>query len=176
MAHQPFDRGWLKNVGFCLAQAGPVDSVYFHDVDTLPRDPRWRYPVVPRGQVVHLYGHRHCLGGIVGVDPAVFWEMGGFTHSIRWGGEDRHLQVSCERARIPIDRSKFHARFYSDSVVELNDYGQPEAPQELRVQLARKWAQATVQPYRPGELHTVAYKLEAQLTTAARVRHFLVKK
>jgi hypothetical protein len=177
-AEQPFDRGWVKNVGFRLAHAGPADSVYFHDVDTVPIAADWVYPPVPRGQVLHLYGHQHCLGGIVGVDPAVFELVAGFSHSPRWGGEDRHLQTACEQARVPIDRSRFHARFVSRAVVELNDHGHPESPTQLRAQLKRKWSQASVPAYQPGELPRLSFRLEAQLApiTGPRIQHYIVKK
>jgi len=174
----PFDRGWVKNVGFCLAGAGPADSVYFHDVDTLPVCPTWVYPPVPRGHVVHLYGHTHCLGGIVGVDPAVFWALRGFGHSPNWGGEDRQLQTACMAAHVPIQRPAFCARFETKRVVELNEQGRPDPTASIQAQLLYKvqnTALRTAPP--PGALHTIQYAIVAQLaTTGPRVRHYIVEK
>lgn len=176
-AQQPFDRGWVKNVGFCLAQAGPWDSVYFHDVDTIPVSPRWFYPEVPRGKVQHLYGHRHCLGGIVGVDPAIFCAIGGFVHSDRWGGEDRALQFACEEAGVPIVRdARFQERFRTSEVVELNLDGTVQPKEEGLRELKRKWAYYVPKNAPPG-LWDISFSVEAQIPTISpAVRHFVIGK
>ena len=168
----PFNRGWIKNVGFLLSFAGPDDSVYFHDADTLPTSDTWVYPPVPRGCVVHLYGHRHCLGGIVGVDPAVFNYIGGFPHTDAWGGEDRQLQSACIKNNIRIDRSLFKERFKTFDVVELAENGSVEPAEIGRKALMLKCAKYKhVDLF--GCLHKASYKLASSLKTNG-VRHCVV--
>jgi hypothetical protein len=170
-----FDRGWVKNVGFRLSLAGPLDTVYFHDVDILPVSADWQYPDVHRGQVLHLYGHRHCLGGIVGVDPAVFTTVGGFSHAKHWGGEDRHLQQACTKLGIPIDRDRFCERFSDPRiVVELNAHGRPQDVHAGKAELQQKWQTSKAVPCAPGLLHHVRYRVHELRPISARVRHYVV--
>lgn len=102
---QPFNRGWCKNVGFQLTGARGADTVYFHDVDVLPGPGLVRYPPARPGAARHLYGHSHCLGGVVGMTADDFARVNGFVNDRwRWGGEDRLLQLACQRAHIAIER------------------------------------------------------------------------
>ena len=113
-----FNRGWCKNVGFLLSGAEPEDTVYFHDVDLLPGRDFQRYPRAVSRTVRHLYGHYHCLGGIVGMQARDFRTVNGFCNDIwQWGGEDRLLSDACLAKRMHIDRTQFVKRFSRDSYV-----------------------------------------------------------
>ena len=121
---RPFNRGWCKNVGFLLAQASPHDTVYFHDVDLIPGKTFPGYPAATVGAIRHLYGHYHCLGGIVGVRPGDFRKLGGFNNDLWcWGGEDRLLALCASRLPRGIDRRQFCLRFSRDSYVREMDEG-----------------------------------------------------
>lgn len=174
-ARYPFDRGWVKNVGFWLSLAGPADSVYFHDVDTLPVAPDWAYPPVPRGSMQHLYGHTHCLGGIVGVDPAVFMGVGGFSHSPSWGGEDRHLQTACVQHNIPILRHVFEERFKTTAVEELTENGSTQSTEQLYAEMQAKLAQSTYRAFDTGKLHACAFTVVSLVKLHETVFHYIVK-
>jgi hypothetical protein len=114
----PFNRGLVKNVGFMAAGAAPGDTVYFHDVDLL-HGPQFTglTPVAPN-EVRHVYGHAHCLGGIVGMQAAVFERVNGFcTHRAAWGLEDRHLREACDAHGVRLARGPEVLRFTNDAVV-----------------------------------------------------------
>ena len=115
----PFNRGLVKNVGFLMARPAPADVVVFHDADLLP-GPAFpaTYPALCQGSIAHLYGHRHCLGGIVATHPDTFLSLNGFCNSQwAWGGEDRWLQRSAEAVGVRIDRSTFVDRFADNAFV-----------------------------------------------------------
>lgn len=132
----PFNRGGCKHAGVAFANLERDDTLYFHDVDLLPMAQFKTYPLVPKNTVIHLYGHRHCLGGIVGMQVATYKTLHGFdTHLWQWGGEDTALQKRAEHSGIRIDRSQFTLRFQNDAVVqELDDAGSP-----MRGTLARQY-------------------------------------
>lgn len=113
-----FNRGLAKNVGAAFASPGlrDDDTLYFHDVDLMPGAKVRSYPAVSPGTVVHLYGHRHCLGGVVGVTYGTFKRIGGFCNNQwAWGGEDRGLQQAAEAVGVGVDRSLFRQRFTDDA-------------------------------------------------------------
>jgi hypothetical protein len=172
----PFDRGWVKNAGFLLSLAGPSDSIYFHDVDTLPIAPNWTYPCVPRGSIQHLYGHNHCLGGIVGVDPAVFAYLRGFSHSKTWGGEDRHFQIACLQHDITIHRGvSFHSRFHTASVVELHENGTIQSHEQIKQDMQNKIMHNTFQRYDTGKLSLVQFKVRSLAKLNQKVFHYIIR-
>jgi len=135
-AGTPFNRGLAKNVGAVHGRIGDKDTMYFHDTDLLPGREMWTYAAVPDDTIVHHYGHRHCLGGVVGMTPATFRKVGGFcVDQWAWGGEDRWLQQAAEAAGVTIDRSQFRQRFTSDDwFVELDTTGRPIPGPEARRQ------------------------------------------
>lgn len=123
---RPFNRGLVKNAGFMAATPDDDQTVYFHDVDIVPgpQAPA-AYPRAPPKAAVHLYGHRHCLGGVVGVRAIDFATANGFpTSEWRWGGEDTALQARYEAAGMTVDRSRFAVRFGDwRAFAELDDAG-----------------------------------------------------
>ena len=124
---QPFNRGCVKNLGFLLSGARSKDTVYFHDVDLLPGDAFPGFTAAPDNTILHLYGHVHCLGGIVGMQANVFSAIGGFCNDQwEWGGEDRALQDTALNNNVAINRRRFCKRFSNDAFVrELNGEGRP---------------------------------------------------
>ncbi len=122
-----FNRGAIKNAGVLHSEASPTDTLYFHDVDLMPGRRFPGYPNAPNDStIVHMYGHRHCLGGIIGMRRCAFDALGGFVSKWTWGGEDTDLQVRAMRHGLKIDRSLFTLRFQNDAVmVELDDSGGP---------------------------------------------------
>lgn len=122
-----FNRGWVKNVGFRVAQAAPAQTVYFYDVDLLPGPRLDRLPNAAPYQVVHLYGHPHCLGGIVGMRARDFEAAGGFVNDRQaWGGEDRYLRQACEAAGMRLPARPTCLRFEDDGFVrEMDAVGHP---------------------------------------------------
>lgn len=167
----PFNRGLVKNAGFAAApEPRDDDTVYFHDVDLLP-GPGWAgYPAVDDNRIVHLYGHPHCLGGIVGMKGSTFRSLGGFCNDQwDWGGEDRGLQDAAAAAGHPIDRSAFVARWTDDRAIrELDAAGQPlrGADAKLRFMDAMRRRRLKVVPvrrrYPPGlaDLRNAVDRLE----------------
>jgi hypothetical protein len=125
---EPFNRGAVRNLGFVLAAVPPDAVVCFHDVDLLPDPRRFQYrPDPPPGTVLHLYGHRHCLGGIVVCRAADFVRAGGYPTALwGWGGEDVELERRL-RTVATIDRSRMRPRF-DPVVAELDPHGEAMPP------------------------------------------------
>lgn len=129
-----FNRGLIKNLGFLYAKLNPNDTVYFHDADLLPTGST-RYTPVAANTVVHMYGHEHCLGGVIGMQASTFEHIGGFCNDQwKWGGEDRGLQTAVERnPHLCIDRSKFVPRFSDDEAyMEMDEMGSPIRGREAK--------------------------------------------
>jgi hypothetical protein len=134
-ANAPFNRGAIKNAGFKALAPANDDTVYFHDVDLLPGDAMLQYPIAQPHSCVHLYGHRHCLGGVIGMQALDFATVGGFdTERWHWGGEDRDLQQRWLAYGMTIDRTAFKQRFATTSAffAELDDTGYPMLPNHAR--------------------------------------------
>jgi hypothetical protein len=123
---RPFNRGWCKNAGFLLCKSQPDDTVYFYDVDLLPGPAFFGFPKVEQGEIRHLYGHQHCLGGIVGFCAMDFIHINGFCNDLwAWGGEDRLLTEEAKTHGLNINRSLFLFRFsYNKIIGEMDDCGQ----------------------------------------------------
>ena len=131
----PFNRGAVRNLGFVLAGLPPEAVVCFHDVDLLPDPDRFRYRLEPPfGTVLHLSGHRHCLGGIVVCRAADFARAGGYPTALwGWGGEDVELERRLATV-ASIDRSTMVPRF-DPAVAELAADGRAIPPDQARGQL-----------------------------------------
>lgn len=128
----PFNRGAVRNLGFVLAGLPPDAVVCFHDVDLLPDLRRFRYRLDPPcGTVLHLYGHRHCLGGIVVCRATDFERSGGYPTALwGWGGEDVELERRLAAVAV-IDRSAMVRRF-DVAVAELAEDGHAMPPATAR--------------------------------------------
>jgi hypothetical protein len=123
--NRPFNRGWCKNAGFVLCASQPDDTVYFYDVDLLPGPAFFGFPKVEQGEIRHLYGHHHCLGGIVGFCAMDFIHINGFCNDLwAWGGEDRLLTEEAKAHGLKINRSLFLFRFsYNKIIGEMDEQG-----------------------------------------------------
>ena len=147
LAGLPFNRGWVKNAGFLEAELDDADTVFFHDVDLLP-GPSTVYPAVAAGTVLHLYGHTHCLGGVVGMTAAAFRRLGGFPAGLwAWGHEDTALQLACVNAGVRVDREVFTDRFTDDDAWrEMDGAGRPMSGKQAMAEF--------VHGLRSGRKHT----------------------
>lgn len=144
-----FNRGAVKNAGFETAVADlkltDTDTVVFHDVDVCPEPGFTAYPTCVPGVINHLYGHDHCLGGVVCVTVGDFKKMGMFAHWEFWGREDVHLNDSARDNGININRRMFTPRLgpkpgkpSRNDFFEMDTAGARESIASLRSQLAEK--------------------------------------
>lgn len=149
-----FNRGAVKNAGFqqavrqlCLQD---TDTVCFHDVDVMPGD-RVAYPDCQPNEIRHLYGHEHCLGGVVCVTVGDFRRLGMFAHWTGWGREDTELMDQAKRLLVYVNHSQFVPRFAkpgaaslqppetaSRAFYEVDDKGARQTPDQVRAALMAK--------------------------------------
>lgn len=147
-----FNRGAVKNAGFEMAVCDlgleSTDTVVFHDVDVCPETTTFKaYPSCVPGVINHLYGHDHCLGGVVCVTVGDFIKMGMFAHWDYWGREDVHLSNSAADNGIDINRRNFTPRLgpkpgkpSRTDFFEMDMDGNRESVASLRTQLTEKMA------------------------------------
>jgi hypothetical protein len=178
-AGESFNRGWLKNVGFILSGAAGFDTVYFHDVDTIP-GPKFVGYKESCHSVQHLYGHTHTLGGIVAVPAHLFIGANGFTNQLAsWGGEDRLLYNALQPH---VRRPHWTARFSDNSrVYEINEDGIIEDMRHFRARVEKHLQERGAQDLQNiddrGDLSTTLFILQAELPTSHPcIRHFVVGK
>lgn len=101
--NEPFNRGWLLNIGFLLCDA---DEIIAHDVDMLCSmfcmgkfHASSDYPVHYAGKASQ-FGYRMpfpgYFGGVVKFTREQFESVGGFSNNFAgWGGEDNELYERC---------------------------------------------------------------------------------
>lgn len=123
---RPFNRGAVRNAGVrevIAAYGSPRTVICFHDVDTLPLvdglpygEPRAHYAVT------HIYGHTHCLGGVLCARAAAIVAADGYPNSLwGWGREDALLEERVARTvgADAIDRSELCERWVSAGFCEV---------------------------------------------------------
>lgn len=147
----PFNRGLVRNVGALLSGVDPDDVLCFHDVDVCPvatadhRSGRRYGPEPKRGEVVHLYGHGHCLGGIVLMRRADFVRVGGYISRDTWGGEDVALEQQCAKHGVRVNRAHVAERYASPLFCELTPAGvkmsNETARHQFQTEIGRKMQQ-----------------------------------
>ena len=107
----PFNRGWLCNTGFTLAQNAGCDYVCFHDVDMLPEDNSCDYSWVdrPTHLATKLSNNRYKLpypeyfGGVTLFPNDHFKLINGFSNEYwGWGFEDDDLLYRCREVNLPL--------------------------------------------------------------------------
>ena len=140
----------------------PQHTLYFHDVDLLPGPHFQGYPLAEQGAVRHLYGHRHCLGGIIAMRLDTYRRVGGFRRDKwTWGGEDTDLQKRVLLSGVAIVRSPFTLRYQNDAIMlELDDHGVPMTGREARSHFLERYEQRKAAPALVadhGELSFSAY-------------------
>jgi hypothetical protein len=162
--HTPFNRGLIKNAGFLEAACAETETVCFHDVDILPQA-RIFYPECTDATTVyHLYGHPHCLGGVVLMQSGLFRRANGFpVEQWAWGGEDRQLQVAVEACGGVVDRTYFSNRFTGRRFAEMNSHGRPMPHQAARRAFSGKQPYFSQRLY-PSALDQTHYMVEHRET------------
>ena len=136
----PVDRGMMRNIGFKASGAAGDDVVCFHDVDIIPttKYPRG-YPSPRVGEVLHLYGHTHCLGWVVVMRAKTFVSVDGYPSYPTWGSEDVALEKNLTAAGYLISRGGMVQR-WGQGFAELNDRGAADSAGE-RVKFVAKLRQ-----------------------------------
>jgi hypothetical protein len=128
--NRPFNLGMARNVGIAH-KPGPSDEhVVVHDVDNLPTDqyPYAEYPRPMSGirEIVHIYGHKHSLNGVVCATYKTFCDVGGYISKDSWGAEDEILQKKCLVDRVRVNKNKMVLRFPDNNwFVEMDAVGVP---------------------------------------------------
>ena len=144
---RPFNRGAVRNAGLreVLAANGADERcvVCFHDVDTLPLVDGLPYGAPePPFVVTHLYGHTHCLGGVLCAHAGAIERASGYPNSLwGWGREDALLEERVKRSAggdAAIDRRRLCERWVTGDFVEVPDdvdaaaWSPPRAGDEAR--------------------------------------------
>jgi len=139
-----FNRGAVKNAGFDAAVQtlglSDSDTVCFHDVDVCPEDKFGAYPSCLPNEIWHLYGHEHCLGGVVCVTVGDFKRMGKFAHWDRWGREDTDLMQQAQRCLVHVNHTRFTHRFKPSALgfYEVDAKGRRQSTKDIRQTLMAK--------------------------------------
>ena len=110
---RPFNRGWLLNVGFKIAEEQGYDYFCFHDIDMLPEDDSCDYSWVDRP--THLASrlskfnynliYPEYIGGVTLFNKEHFNWINGFSNKYwGWGFEDDDLLYRCRKGGVPLDQ------------------------------------------------------------------------
>lgn len=95
---QKFNRGKLLNVGFLETED---DCYCFHDVDKLPVNADYSFPIRPRQIAPNPHQTRSYFGGVTLFSRKDFEKVGGFNNDYwGWGGEDNELMFQLRRHDI----------------------------------------------------------------------------
>ena len=107
---EPFNRGWLGNVGITLALNSSIrhDCIVFHDVDLKPAE---GVPYTTCGKPVQLSSelehfnwgipYKASAGGVVSMKPEHWIAINGFSNDyVGWGGEDDDLHFRLRAAKL----------------------------------------------------------------------------
>ena len=110
---RPFNRGGMKNIGFLIIKEKYPETyksmtLIFNDIDILPKEKN-NYKT-KKGEVKHLIGYNHTLGGIVSITGEDFEIVNGYPNHWSWGREDVEFYESCKKI-LKIDRSDFYELF-----------------------------------------------------------------
>lgn len=111
-----FNRGFLLNIGFMLADKMGCDYVVFHDVDMLPVDVDYSYSEVP----LHLATNfvidasekprelfEEYFGGVTLFPSETFKKINGYSNKYwGWGFEDTDLLLRCSEKNVELDTMK----------------------------------------------------------------------
>jgi hypothetical protein len=103
----PFNRGKLCNVGFDLNRR-LCDYVCFHDVDFVPADADYSFPLLPARVCSEGSRHREDLrfafGGVVAFSVADFERVNGYSNQYSgWGYEDSDLLLRVVRTGMRLE-------------------------------------------------------------------------
>lgn len=103
----PFNRGTLCNVGFDLNRR-ECDYACFHDVDFVPTDADYSFPLLPARICSegsrHRENPRFAFGGVVAFSRADFERVNGYSNCYAgWGYEDSDLLLRVVRLGMRLE-------------------------------------------------------------------------
>ena len=109
---RPFNRGWLLNVGYDIANKQDFNYFCFHDVDMLPEDNSCDYSWVDKP--THLASklskfdyrliYEEYIGGVTLINKEHFEWVNGFSNKYwGWGFEDDDLLYRLRKGAVPLD-------------------------------------------------------------------------
>lgn len=105
---KPFNRGKLLNIGYILAKCN-CTYLCFHDVDMLPLQADYRYPVEPThlATSVEQFGYDmpypEYFGGVTLINTVDFECVNGYANAYwGWGREDDDLRIRCLNSHLKI--------------------------------------------------------------------------
>lgn len=125
-----FNRGFLLNIGFMLADKMGCDYVVFHDVDMLPVDVDYSYSEVP----LHLATNfvidasekprelfEEYFGGVTLFPSETFKKINGYSNKYwGWGFEDTDLLLRCSEKNVELDIMKISNIGNNGQVLKFN--------------------------------------------------------
>ena len=107
---KPFNRGRLLNIGYKIAIQNGCDYVSFHDVDMLPEEADYSYPMKPTHLASNLSSYNYSVpydeyfGGVTLFNKYDFELVNGYSNEYRgWGYEDDDLLNRCYEKKLPMD-------------------------------------------------------------------------
>jgi hypothetical protein len=107
---KPFNRGRLLNIGYKIAIGHGCDYVSFHDVDMLPEEADYSYPMKPTHLASQLSIYNYDVpydeyfGGVTLFNKYDFELVNGYSNEyIGWGYEDDDLLNRCYEKKLPMD-------------------------------------------------------------------------
>jgi hypothetical protein len=108
LGSQPFNRGYLCNIGFSVA-AGSSDYTVFHDVDYLPIWADYSHFETPQRLIWHglarQENYHSFFGAVVGFPNEQFVVVNGFSNEYwGWGAEDKELMLRCNLLGIKVGK------------------------------------------------------------------------
>jgi len=107
---KPFNRGRLLNVGYKIAISQGCDYICFHDVDMLPEEADYSYPMKPTHLASQLSNYNYSVpydeyfGGVTLFNKYDFEVVNGYSNNYQgWGYEDDDLLSRCYEKKLPMD-------------------------------------------------------------------------
>ena len=105
-----FNRGRLLNIGYKIALSHGCDYMCFHDVDMLPEEADYSYPMKPTHLASQLSNYNYSLpydeyfGGVTLFNKYDFEVVNGYSNEYwGWGYEDDDLLNRCISKDLPLD-------------------------------------------------------------------------
>jgi hypothetical protein len=105
-----FNRGRLLNIGYKIALNYECDYFCFHDVDMLPEEADYSYPMKPTHLASQLSSYNYDMpyeeffGGVTLFNKYDFEVVNGYSNNYQgWGFEDDDLLNRCYEKKLPMD-------------------------------------------------------------------------
>lgn len=111
-----WNKGCTLNIGY-KALEKYYDYFIINDADTFLKND-YNIILPKENEIIHIYGYKHCLGGIFILSKNTFKKLNGFSNNFfNWGREDRELIDRCESNKITINRK--YLQFNTNDIEEL---------------------------------------------------------